>query len=163
MSQPQHRLATWSDAEPLYKLYQTPANRPFLTVASMDYPKYVHQFRKLLVKADLFIYHQAEEIIGSYRLARKLYPLQHVAKVTRLVIAEHHQHHGHGYRMLSEAQEYARSQSILRLELMVEVDNHKAIALYDKCGFTIEGRLTKYFFRPATGDYVDEYIMAIVF
>lgn len=155
-----HRLATWLDASPLYKLYQEPLNRPFITAANLDYKTYAQQYRKILSKNDLYIYHQGETIVGSYRLTRKAYPLHHILTLSRFVIATQHQGHGHGQRMLEEA--ILQVKPFLRIELLVETDNLKAIALYQKCGFQIEGRLKKFFYRPATDEYVDEYLMALV-
>ena len=45
-----------------------------------------------------------------------------------------------------------------RLELTVYVDNPGALALYQKCGFEIEGTLRQYAFRD--GEFVDAYTMA---
>lgn len=49
---------------------------------------------------------------------------------------------------------------LVRIELSVFVDNEKAIGLYKKYGFEIEGKLRKAAVR--NGKYVDEYIMARV-
>lgn len=163
MQVPQHRLATWSDAEPLYQLYQQAGSRPYLTVSALDYTTYIAQHRELIPKQELFIYHQGEDIIGSYRLTKKDFPLEHIMMLSRVVIADRHQNQGHGYRMLVTAIQYAREQGVVRLELMAEEDNPSAIAVYQKCGFVIEGRLKSYYFRPEKGEYVDELVMAIIF
>jgi L-phenylalanine/L-methionine N-acetyltransferase len=47
---------------------------------------------------------------------------------------------------------------LTRLELTVYTDNAAAVALYEKCGFVIEGRLERYAFRD--GEFVDVYSMA---
>ncbi len=48
--------------------------------------------------------------------------------------------------------------NLTRLELEVFVDNVRAIRLYEKCGFKIEGTLVDFAFRE--GRYVDTYLMA---
>lgn len=48
--------------------------------------------------------------------------------------------------------------NLRRLELEVFVDNAAAIRLYEKFGFSIEGRLVDFAFRD--GQYVDTYTMA---
>ncbi|MBP7913143.1 MAG: GNAT family N-acetyltransferase [Proteocatella sp.] len=47
---------------------------------------------------------------------------------------------------------------LVRLELTVFVDNEKAIHLYEKHGFEIEGRIRKSGIR--NGEYVDSYMMS---
>jgi putative acetyltransferase len=49
---------------------------------------------------------------------------------------------------------------LVRVELSVFVDNEKAISLYKKFGFVVEGTKVKAGIR--NGAYVDEYIMARV-
>lgn len=48
--------------------------------------------------------------------------------------------------------------NLRRLELEVYVDNTRAIRLYEKCGFIIEGTQADSVFRD--GQYVDTYMMA---
>lgn len=48
--------------------------------------------------------------------------------------------------------------NLTRLELTVFTDNACAVALYERYGFAVEGRLRKYAFRD--GDFVDAYTMA---
>jgi ribosomal protein S18 acetylase RimI-like enzyme len=50
--------------------------------------------------------------------------------------------------------------NLTRLELTVFTDNARAIALYKRCGFDIEGTLRQYAFRD--GAFVDAYGMARV-
>ncbi len=49
--------------------------------------------------------------------------------------------------------------AVHRLDLNVLADNHRAIALYESLGFTIEGR-RRDFVRYENGDYVDDLTMA---
>jgi len=48
--------------------------------------------------------------------------------------------------------------NLRRLELTVYTDNDRAIALYEKFGFEIEGKLREYAFRD--GAFIDAYSMA---
>ena len=47
---------------------------------------------------------------------------------------------------------------VRRIELDVVVDNEKAIHLYQKMGFVIEGKRVQAFIK--NGQYIDEYFMA---
>ncbi|HEY5921288.1 MAG TPA: GNAT family N-acetyltransferase [Kofleriaceae bacterium] len=65
---------------------------------------------------------------------------------------------GVGRALMTDALEWAPSAGIKRIELYVYVRNAPAIALYEKFGFTVEGR-RKSFIRE--GDtYLDDFVMA---
>ncbi len=53
-----------------------------------------------------------------------------------------------------------RNLGLKRVWLTVRVDNAGAIALYEKCGFAHEGRLTAHFFHD--GQWIDAFVMAKV-
>jgi ribosomal protein S18 acetylase RimI-like enzyme len=68
---------------------------------------------------------------------------------------------GIGKRLLCGTLEAARAFGLLRVELMVRVDNSNAIALYERAGFQVEGRRR----RASCVDSVfhDVFIMAVLF
>jgi RimJ/RimL family protein N-acetyltransferase len=65
---------------------------------------------------------------------------------------------GIGTRLFKVMEVWAKQQGITRLDLTVVLDNHRAIGLYTKQGFTIEG--IKRHSLYIDGGYSDEYIMA---
>jgi RimJ/RimL family protein N-acetyltransferase len=65
---------------------------------------------------------------------------------------------GIGTRLFEELQKWAVKQKIHRIELTVMKHNERAIALYKKMGFEIEG--TKSRSLLVNGEYVDEYYMS---
>lgn len=65
---------------------------------------------------------------------------------------------GIGTRLFAELDEWAAQQQIHRLELTVMAHNVRALALYKKAGFEIEG--LKRHSLEVDGSYVDEYYMA---
>lgn len=65
---------------------------------------------------------------------------------------------GIGSRLFAAAEEWAGAHGIHRLELTVMAHNHRAVHLYQKMGFEIEG--TKRDSLCVDGVYVDEYAMA---
>jgi len=68
---------------------------------------------------------------------------------------------GVGSLLLQRAIDWARQSSVLkRLELEVYVRNVRAMALYHRFGFVIEGRRQKSLFRE--GEYHDDYIMGLI-
>jgi len=65
---------------------------------------------------------------------------------------------GVGRALLEALEAWARSRGLHRLELTVDVDNRRAIALYEKCGFAREG--VKRHSRKVDGNYSDELYMS---
>jgi RimJ/RimL family protein N-acetyltransferase len=65
---------------------------------------------------------------------------------------------GIGTRLFREVEKWAREQELHRLELTVMTHNKRAIHLYKKMGFEIEG--TKRDSVCVDGTYIDEYYMA---
>lgn len=68
---------------------------------------------------------------------------------------------GIGTRLFAALESWAQAQKLHRLELTVMVHNERAIALYKKMGFSIEGIKQHSLFID--GAYVDEYYMAKLF
>jgi diamine N-acetyltransferase len=48
-----------------------------------------------------------------------------------------------------------------KLYLRVQTDNERAIHVYEKCGFHIEGKLEMEYWNFISGEYGDDYQMAI--
>ena len=65
---------------------------------------------------------------------------------------------GVGRALLEALEGWARSRGLHRLELTVDVDNRRAIALYEKCGFEREG--VKRHSRRLEERYADELYMS---
>jgi RimJ/RimL family protein N-acetyltransferase len=65
---------------------------------------------------------------------------------------------GVGRALLEALESWARSRGLHRLELTVDVDNRRAIALYEKFGFEREG--VKRHSRKIEGRYLDELYMS---
>ncbi|HWE68753.1 MAG TPA: GNAT family N-acetyltransferase [Acidimicrobiales bacterium] len=65
---------------------------------------------------------------------------------------------GVGARLLAALEHWARPAGVHRLELTVMADNHRAIHLYQKMGFVVEGR--RRHSLVVDGDRIDELSMA---
>ena len=98
------------------------------------------------------------KLVGYIVLSRELASrLQHNC-VIGLGVLESHQRQGIGHALMLRGEEWARQQSILRMELTVTTSNERAVQLYGKLAYTIEG--TKKASFLLNGNYYDEYIMA---
>jgi RimJ/RimL family protein N-acetyltransferase len=65
---------------------------------------------------------------------------------------------GVGHALLNALEGWARARGLHRLELTVDVENRRAIALYEKCGFEREG--VRRHSRRIEGRYSDELYMS---
>jgi len=100
-----------------------------------------------------------EEIVGHIGL--QIAPSLRRKHVGQIGLAVKDAHHGRGIggKLMGAAIDLAENWlNISRVELTVFVDNDRAIALYKKHDFQIEGRAVNYAFR--NGKYVDVYHMA---
>lgn len=101
---------------------------------------------------------EAKEIVGYLVAERGRYNrIYHTAYII-VGILKYYQNCGIGTKFFEELNIWSSDREIFRLELTVEVDNEKAIQLYEKMGFKIEGRREKS--MKVDGSFVDEYYMA---
>jgi RimJ/RimL family protein N-acetyltransferase len=80
--------------------------------------------------------------------------------VATLIVGVLHAYQGQGIgsRLFQGLESWAGEAGIQRLELTVMVHNEAAYALYDKMGFSVEGRRRRSLW--VDGEFVDEYSMA---
>ena len=62
--------------------------------------------------------------------------------------------------LLRHVFQYGRAHQMNRLTLEVRADNDAAIALYEKCGFSVDGRRERYY--HSNGEYEDALLMTCV-
>jgi L-phenylalanine/L-methionine N-acetyltransferase len=100
------------------------------------------------------------KVVGSGGLHMGMGRRRHTAEIG-MAVHDDYQGRGVGTALLSGLIELAeRWLGLIRLELTVYTDNERAIALYKRLGFVVEGTLRKYGMRD--GQYVDAYTMARV-
>lgn len=121
----------------------------------------VEQWRKNLNEwaGNTLVAEAGGQIVGHCGLHGNTRPRnQHVAFIGLSVLPSW-QRRGVGTSLMKAMLDLADNWlGILRVELQVYTDNHRAIALYQKFGFEIEGTLRSNVLRQ--GQYVDSYIMA---
>ena len=85
---------------------------------------------------------------------------QRIRHSVGLIVAVHQAYAGQGIatRLFAALEEWARGRGLHRLYLQVQVNNHRAVALYHKWGFTVEG-VHRHAVR-LDGEWVDDYTMA---
>jgi putative acetyltransferase len=117
-------------------------------------------FAALLATGAFYVAIVDDEVRGFYRVNRHPGRSRHAAALETLAIAPSEKGSGFSRAMIEEAIEQMRSDGILRVELMVEADNPRALAFYRKLGFEQEGRLRNAYKRADRLDYVDELLLA---
>jgi ribosomal protein S18 acetylase RimI-like enzyme len=101
------------------------------------------------------------ELAGYIKLG-ELWPLEsvrHVREIKGLAVAAGHQRKGVARALIAAALDEARRQGTTKVTLRVLGHNAPARALYEACGFTVEGVLTNLFHLE--GAYVDDILMSI--
>ncbi|MCY7319629.1 MAG: GNAT family N-acetyltransferase [Ramlibacter sp.] len=77
-----------------------------------------------------------------------------------LGVAKSHWGHGVATQMLQHALEWSRASGLRRVELTVHTSNIRAVGVYLRCGFQVEGVRRSSLF--VNGMYIDEYIMSVL-
>jgi RimJ/RimL family protein N-acetyltransferase len=99
-----------------------------------------------------------DDVVGSIRIARIDHGAhRHVASFT-MAVALPWRGKGIGAALLHEALTWARTSGVEKVMLDVYASNLPAIALYQRFGFSEEGRLRRHAKKP--GGFEDELIMA---
>jgi len=100
-------------------------------------------------------------IVGHAQIYRNPYPRR--KGTGSLIIYLHQDFHnvGLGTRMMEQLLKLAREERLHRITLWVIADNKRAIHLYEKLGFRIEGRMKDAYFG-ADNKYHDELVMGLV-
>lgn len=62
--------------------------------------------------------------------------------------------------MIEHVLQWSREKRLRRVELTVHTSNRRAIDVYRRCGFEVEG--TRQSSLLVDGHYVDEYLMAVI-
>ena len=156
------RKAEPSDAEGMWKCYTAPlAVRHTLQLPYRS----LESVRELLNKSGesdhILVAIVDGEVVGVIGLHASSRPrVNHRAEIGMMVRDDWHGK-GVGRAMMQGVIDLAdKWLNLTRIELTVFTDNERAIALYRKFGFEIEGTLRKYAFRD--GEFVDAYVMARV-
>lgn len=101
---------------------------------------------------------EQDELIGYLNGVRGESRRTHHKLSLSIGIVQKHVGKGVGTQLFISMETWAKQRGITRLDLAVVTHNRRAIALYQKRGFTIEG--IKRHSLCIEGNHIDEYIMA---
>ena len=157
------RQATQMDFDFIYNLYMHPQVNPFILYEWMDAKSFEPVYDDLMQQSVKYIYHNAVESVGMFKLIPLKYRTAHIAYLGGLAIHPAYAGQGEGKKMLAEILASAGARGFLRIELSVAYINTKAIQLYEKSGFKKEGVLRKYLHLKSEGRFIVELMMAFLF
>ena len=104
---------------------------------------------------------EAGQIVGSLTLRGGARKALHHAATLGMNVRRDRRNQGIGSQLLQAAMDWARHNTVLkRVELYVYARNQRAVHLYQKHGFEIEGRRRGAIFQ--NGEYLDDLIMAVL-
>jgi len=153
---------TETDFELVYSIYMEDSINPYMSFEKISEQAFKECF-DLMADRDEFIFYQENGVrVGIFTLLYGKWRKQHVATIGSLAILPEHQGKGVASRMMRAVFEHLKQRNIKRLELIVECDNPKAISLYKKLGFEIEGTLRAYLKRDNVDELIDDYAMSIL-
>jgi putative acetyltransferase len=153
------RIARSADEHALFPLYTHELVERFLTFDGIDAERFSDIFRNLLADGDFYVYETDGSVVGFCKATRLPGRSRHVAHLGPLAVSPQFHGRGHAAAMLKEVLAQLERSGVLRFELLVEADNPRGIAFYQKLGFEREGVQRKAYKRAAERDYVDEVMM----
>ena len=111
-----------------------------------------------LVEPLFFVYEVSGELAGFYKTARH----RANTSATWAHWRSRRNFRGTAWRAMV-TQVSRRFAGAKRVELIVESDNTRGLAFYERLGFEIEGTLRKFYKRSHESAYVDDYILSRLF
>jgi putative acetyltransferase len=154
------RLATDLDFESVYSIYMHEEVIPFLGYDPMTRDAFQPIFASLVASKCFYVAEIDGVVKGFYRASRYEGRARHVAYLGTLAIAPEEKGAGLASRMITEAIDELAGQGALRVELMLEADNPRALAFYKKLGFVHEGTMRAAYKRSNEAHYTDELFLA---
>jgi putative acetyltransferase len=151
-----------TDFELVYSIYMDDSINPYMSFEKISEQAFKECF-DLMASRDEFVFYQENGVrVGIVSLIYGKWRKQHVATLGSLAILPEHWGKGVASRMMLTVFDHLKKIDIKRLELIVECDNPKAIHLYKKLGFEIEGTLRAYLKRDNADEPIDDYAMSIL-
>lgn len=154
------RLATSADRDAVYSIYMHPDVIPFLGYDPMSPEDFRAVFQELVDCRSFYILEREGSIAGFCRITPQLGRASHVATLGTLAVSPRWRGSGIARELVEQVIALAAAQGILRVELMLETDNPRALAFYKKLGFQQEGMMRAAYKRSTDAHYMDEILMA---
>ena len=154
-----------SDMEMLWKMFSTISDQslsnlipPFTRERIESWTSNIN-YKEVLTIVAVIKEKTEQRIVGSASLKFNLQETsKHKAELS-IAVHDEYQNMGLGTAMVKHLLGIARAKRLRKVRLLVSTDNDRAVHVYKKVGFEIEGKLCKE--RFVEGKYRDEYRMAV--
>lgn len=153
------RLASPDDQDTVYSIYMHPDVIPYLGYDPMSPAEFLAVFQELVDCRSFYVLEQEGSIAAFCRTTRQPGRASHVATLGTLAVAPRRRGTGIARQLLEQIFTQLKTQGILRVELMLEVDNPRAFRFYSKLGFQQEGIMRAAYKRSSDAHYTDEIFM----
>lgn len=154
------RLATPADIDTVYSIYMHPDVIPFLGYDPMPAQEFRAVFQELLDSRSFYVLERDGSVAAFCKTTRQPGRASHVVTLGTLAVSPRWRGTGIAQELLDQIFVMLEAQGILRVELMLEVDNQRAFAFYKKLGFQQEGIMRAAYKRASDTHYTDEIFMA---
>lgn len=158
------RHAQPKDAEKIVELIKQVENSSeFMLFEAGERNISVEQFNKRIASfqasgSTIVVAESDGDLVGYLMVNRGGAIRTHHSAYLVIGISSNYRGQGIGKALFSALDDWARNNHLHRLELTVLKTNQAAIALYEKCGFVVEGVKSDSLY--VNGEYIDEYYMA---
>jgi ribosomal protein S18 acetylase RimI-like enzyme len=154
------RLADSSDIEAVFAIYMHEKVIPYLGYDPMPLEEFRPVFSELVKSHSFFVMERDGQVKGFCHAPRHPGRAAHVAQLGPFAVSVDKQGSGLAKELIEQVISKLQGQGVLRVELMVEADNARALAFYKKLGFQHEGTLKAAYKRSHEENYVDELFLA---
>jgi len=155
------RLATEQDFDFVYSLYMHPTINPYMNHDVMSAEDFRPIFKNEFLARDYFwIFESNKKDIGMCTIALGKTRMAHVANIGSLAIHPEMQGKKMGPQVMHTILDFLQDKGLKRITLGVEADNPRALALYQKFGFIVDGIFPKNFRRADSNEYIDHIMMS---
>ena len=154
------RPALPSDLHAVHAIYMHEQVIPYLGYDAMSSEAFKPVFDALLRSQSFYVWDAEGTVRGFCRASRHEGRASHTAYIGTFAVTPDEQGSGLAKKIIEQIIETLQADGVLRVELMLEADNSRARAFYEKLGFEHEGRLRAAYKRGNEAMYVDELLMS---
>jgi putative acetyltransferase len=154
------RLTRPSDLEAVFSIYMDEGSVPYLGYDPMPMEAFRPIYSALVDSGEFHVLEKDGEVVAFCRATRNVGRARHGAYLGTFAVHPRDRGSGLAREFFETMIANLELEGVLRVELLVESDNPRALAFYRKLGFHHEGTLRAAYKRSEATTYVDELLLA---